>query len=232
MTEEHAPLRVIQEPRFPAIDVRLRRGQHIDAEADKSEYLFIQAHETDLGAFYHSYRCDLINDPQGYWMLVPQGAHGQSVLHTRPLGRPAMMVGLALARILMDPTSIENGWTADREQVIRTMEMLYGDPVDILRGMLPQSKPKSQGKRTAVIHDEVDRALRDLSRLGFVSLEEDGRFRLRHALARFIAPARGQDHRAVLADLSARSQAMLAAPEDAAVPDESDEEHRTEGDGA
>lgn len=203
---------LLEERAFPEIDVRLRRGHHLDREQDRAAYGLLQRHEEAVVAYYRRYRCELLHHADGFWMLAPQGSQGQSVLRTRQLSRGQMMVGLALARIMIDPTSIQEEWQVSRERLSTTLEALFGTAEEILKVAEPQVRPHNRITATKRVQEAVDRALHDLSALGFVSKVSDDRYRLRPALARFLGPATEGDQQAALEDLASRSLILRQVP--------------------
>lgn len=211
MSDEVPLIQAMRDRLFPTVDVRLRRGEHIDADADAESYVFLQQHEPALTGYYDLYRCSLIHDPSGFWMLIPPGS-GEPILRARPLTRRAMMVGFALAKILLDPASLELGLVVDRKRIIETMEALFGEQDAILSALATRQKPSTKARRVQVIHEEVDRGLRELQTLGFITHRGEERYEIRKAVSRFLTPARTDDYHSALAELTASSQAALLDP--------------------
>jgi chromosome partition protein MukE len=61
---------VVRNPAFPAVDVALRRGRHIDRD-DGDWYAFVTDAQDHLEQFYRRYGCELVTQSDGYFYLLP-----------------------------------------------------------------------------------------------------------------------------------------------------------------
>ena len=113
---------VIQDPAFPAVDVALRRGRHIDRE-DGDRYAFVTDAQDHLEQFYRRYGCELVTQSDGYFYLLPTGDQ----LSRRHLSAGEMLVGQALALQYLDPTTIQSAGMVTREQLLTRLAGLVGD---------------------------------------------------------------------------------------------------------
>lgn len=67
-----SPEDVLLDPLFPALDLRLRSGCHIDS-ADIAEYEFLTLVTDLLQGFYAGYQCRLVHAAEDYWYLLSEG---------------------------------------------------------------------------------------------------------------------------------------------------------------
>jgi len=197
---------VINDPVFPAVDLALRRGRHIDRD-DGDWYAFIADAQDHHEPFYRRFGCELVAQSDGYFYLLPTGDQ----LARRHLSAGEMLVGQTLALLYLDPATVETGGAIPRERLLDRLGGLIGDR-ELARALEPRRR-KFDDER--VVHEIIRRhiagALRRLARLGFIELLEDDRLRLRAPLLRFADPVRGaQDIDAALARLIAAGQVVDA----------------------
>jgi len=200
---------------FPEVDIALRRGCHIDEDADRDQHLFIERYQVALQAFYRAYDADLMRDPDGYWALVPLSS---SPFRIRHLHRAEMVVGLALAHLRMDPAILASQMTVSEEQLLTNIDALFGGQ-ERLQTLLGRGRgPKRTIHGQQKIRKIVRKAVTSLARLGF--LERQGeRLLLRPALGRFVDIARDPDPSVALNRLKERCRAIAGSSEDGRVPD-------------
>lgn len=195
---------VIQDPAFPAVDLALRRGRHIDRE-DGEWYAFISDAQNHLEPFYRRFGCDLVTQSDGYFYLLPSGEH----LSRRQLSAGEMLVGQTLALQYLDPATIQSSGVVAREQVLGRLAGLVGER-ELAKALEPRRK-RFDDERIVheIIRKRVTEAVRRLSTLGFIELLDQDYLRLRSPLLRFADPVRGlQDMSAALARLVAQGEVV------------------------
>jgi chromosome partition protein MukE len=236
MTRGFAMLQdVIMDPDFPATDLALRHGRHIDRD-DAARYALLLDGQEHLEAFYRRYGCELIYKADGYFYLLPTS----DALPRRHLGVGDMLVGQALALLYLDPASVERGGLVTKEQVIEQLVTVLGGDA-LIRLFLPKRRRIDERLAQKMVRAKVDEAIRRLAALGFAEAIElpagaapraaggaradDGRLRLRPALLRFAEPVRG---------LSAPAEALakLVADGEIALVDDAPADGEGEGDEA
>lgn len=212
----------IADDHFPEIDLMLRRGRHIGRE-DGTLYEYLVDAQTLLEEFYRRFGCELIQQSDGYFYLLPTGDR----LGRRQLSPGEMLVGQTLALLYLDPaTTVQHGLVG-RDAVLQRLSGLLGAEV-LFRTLSPRKRKYDERVAAETVRTQVGEALRRLASLGFVDLLEDGRLRLRPALMRFAEPVRGLANRdAALEQLVARGEVLLGAAasegpdaDDDATPDE------------
>lgn len=202
---------VINDPVFPAVDLALRRGRHIDRD-DGDWYAFISDAQDHLEPFYRRFGCELVAQSDGYFYLLPTGDQ----LARRHLSAGEMLVGQTLALLYLDPATVETGGAIPRERLLDRLGGLVGDR-ELARALEPRRR-KFDDERIVheIIRKHIAAALRRLARLGFIELLGDDRLRLRAPLLRFADPVRGsRDIDAALARLIAAGQVVDANGTDA-----------------
>lgn len=198
---------VINDPAFPAVDLALRRGRHIDRD-DGDWYAFIADAQDHLEPFYRRFGCELVSSSDGYFYLLPTGDQ----LARRHLSAGEMLVGQTLALLYLDPATVETGGAIPRERLLDRLGALVGDR-ELARALEPRRR-KFDDERVLhrTIRKGIDAALGRLGHLGFIDLLEGGRLRLRAPLLRFADPVRGsQDFDAALARLIAAGQVVAGS---------------------
>jgi chromosome partition protein MukE len=209
---------VIADPDFPALDLSLRRGRHVDRDDSAWYALLIEAQE-QLEAFYRRYGCELIHKSDGYFFLLPTSDQ----LPRRQLSTTDMLVGQALALLYLDPASIERGGLVTREQVIEQLISALGSDT-LLAAFLPKRKRQDEQLAQRLVRAKIGEALRRLAQLGFAETSTEEQIRLRPALLRFAEPVRDlAEPAAALAQLLAHGEVALAdALETNDAPDEAE----------
>jgi chromosome partition protein MukE len=225
---------VIADPDFPALDLALRRGRHVDRE-DAAWYALLLDAQEQLEAFYRRYGCDLIYKTDGYFYLLPTGDQ----LARRHLAAGDMLVGQALALLYLDPAAVERGGLVTREQVIEQLVSALGSDA-LMQAFLPKRKRQDEQVAQRAVRSKINEALRRLAGLGFAELNAEDQIRLRPALLRFAEPVRGLSEPAeALARLVAEGEVAMsdeladgAEPEDLAQDDDQDDAAANSGDEA
>lgn len=206
---------------FPEVDLMLRRGRHIGRD-DGTAYDYLVDAQAILEGFYRRYGCELVQQSDGYFYLLPSGDR----LGRRHLSAGEMLVGQALALLYLDPATLQHGGVADREALLQRLSGLLGAQV-LVRTLNPRKRKYDERVAAETVRTQVGEALRRLSDLGFVDLVDDARLRLRPALMRFAEPVRGlTDPNAALERLVVRGEVLLAdaGSEDAEADDATDDD--------
>ena len=193
---------VVSDPVFPEVDVALRRGRHVDRDDGDLYQLVVDAQDL-LEEFYRRYRCELVQQSDGYFYLVPLG---EQVSH-RYLSPGEMLVGQALALFYLDPAKLQSAGTCTRTQLLARLLGLVG--VRELAKALEPRRRNFDDERIVhgVIRTKVATALRRLASLGFAEFLDTETIRPRAAVLRFAEPVRGlQDMEAALERLVASGQ--------------------------
>jgi chromosome partition protein MukE len=193
---------VIQDLMFPAVDVALRRGRHIDRE-DGDWYAFITDAQDHLEQLYRRYGCELVTQSDGYFYLLPTSDQ----LSRRHLSAGEMLVGQTLALQYLDPSTIQSGGVVTREQLLTRLAGLVGDR-ELAKALEPRRK-RFDDERIVheIIRKRVAEGTRRLATLGFIEILDDDQLRLRSPLLRFADPVRG------LSDLSVAMERLIAKGE-------------------
>jgi chromosome partition protein MukE len=177
---------------YPEVDLALRRGRHIGRD-DGTMYEYLVDAQALLETFYRRFGCELIQQSDGYFYLLPSGDR----LGRRQLSAGEMLVGQTLALLYLDPATLQHGGVVGREALLQRLSGLLGTDV-LVRTLDPRRARKSNyDERIAgeSVRMKVGEALRRLAELGFVDRLDDTRLRLRPALTRFAEPVRGLDDR-------------------------------------
>jgi chromosome partition protein MukE len=197
---------VIRDPDFPALDLALRRGRHVDRD-DVAWYELLTAAQDHLEELYRRYGCELIQKPDGYFYLLPTGEQ----LSRRQLAPADMLVGQALALLYLDPATVERGGRVTAEELIAQLVAVLGADA-LVRELSPKRKRQDERVAQRIVRARIAEAARRLAGLGFVDLGDDDHLRLRTALLRFAEPVRGLAAPAeALARLVAQGEVALAA---------------------
>lgn len=177
---------VIQDPVFPAVDVALRRGRHVDRE-DGEFYAFIADAQDHLERLYRRYGCELVTQSDGYFYLLPTGDQ----LSRRHLSAGEMLVGQTLALTYLDPATVQSGGVVTRDQLLARLAGLVGDR-ELAKALEPRRR-RFDDERIVheIIRKRVAEAFRRLASLGFIDVLDEAHLRLRSPLLRFADPVRG-----------------------------------------
>jgi chromosome partition protein MukE len=202
---------VIEDPEFPALDVALRRGRHVDRD-DAAWYQLLLDAQDALEPFYRRYGCELVHKTDGYFYLLPTSDQ----VSRRQLGAGDMLVGQALALLYLDPATIERGGRVSEEDVIARLVLVLGSDA-LVAAFNPKRKRVDERVAQKTARGAVGAAIRHLGGLGFVELLDDDVVRLRPSLLRFAEPVRG---------LSAPAEALeqLVAAGEVEIPEDEEPE--------
>lgn len=200
---------VLLDADFPALDLALRRGHHVDRDSG-AWYLLLTDAQDHLEGFYRRYGCELIHRSDGYFYLLPTGDQ----LPRRQLAVGDMIVGQALALLYLAPASVERGGVIGREQLVEQLVAVLGTDA-LLGAFLPKRRRIDERVAHKLVRAKVAEAVRRLAGLGFVDPLEADQLRLRTALLRFAEPVRGLAAPAeALARLVAQGEVAMAPAED------------------
>lgn len=209
----------IEDADFPALDVALRRGRHVDRD-DAAWYALLGDAQDALEAFYRRYSCELIHKADGYFYLLPTG----DKVSRRQLSPGEMLVGQALALLYLDPATIERGGRVTAEDLIAQLVGVLGSDA-LIAAFNPKRKRQDERVAQRTVRNRVGEAVRRLAALGFVDETEDAQLRLRAALLRFAEPVRGLSAPAeALARLVAEGEVALEEAAAAAPGDDDDDD--------
>jgi chromosome partition protein MukE len=211
---------VIEDAEFPALDLALRRGFHVDRDA-AGWYTLLSEAQALLEGFYRRYGCELIHKTDGYYYLLPTSDQ----LPRRQLSAQDMLVGQALALLYLDPISLERGGLVTREQVIEQLVAALGTPA-LMAAFVPKRKRKDEQAAQRQVRAKIAESIRRLAALGFAEQLAEEQLRLRPALLRFAEPVRG------LAEPAAALARLVAQGEVAVVTDEPEADASGANDGA
>jgi chromosome partition protein MukE len=201
----HTLEEAIEDELFPEVDLALRRGRHVGRDDGPSYDYLVDAQEL-LEGFYRRFGCELVQQSDGYFYLLPSGDR----LGRRQLTAGEMLVGQTLALLYLDPASLQHGGVIEREAMLQRMAGLVGTEV-LVRLLNPRRKKFVERVAAETVRTQVGEALRRLSDLGFVEIIDDRRLRLRPALMRFAEPVRSlNDPSAALERLVARGEVVMS----------------------
>jgi chromosome partition protein MukE len=194
----------ILDEHFPDVDLMLRRGRHIGRD-DGAAYDYLVDAQPLLEAFYRRFGCELVQQSDGYFYLLPSGDR----LGRRQLSAGEMLVGQTLALLYLDPATLQHGGLVSREVLLQRLSGLLGAET-LVRTLNPRKRKYDERIAAETIRGQVGEALRRLGDLGFVDVIDDVRVRLRPALMRFSEPVRGlEEPSAALERLVARGQVLV-----------------------
>jgi chromosome partition protein MukE len=184
----HVLEEALADEHYPEVDLALRRGRHIGRD-DGTMYEYLVDAQALLEAFYRRFGCELIQQSDGYFYLLPSGDR----LGRRQLSAGEMLVGQTLALLYLDPATLHHGGVVGPETLLQRLSALLGTDV-LVRTLDPRRWRRGKyDERIAAeaVRTKVGDALRHLADLGFVDILDDTRLRLRPALMRFAEPVRG-----------------------------------------
>lgn len=200
---------VIVDERFPEVDLMLRRGRHIGRD-DGCPYDYLVEAQALLEPFYRRFGCELIQQSDGYFYLLPSGER----LGRRQLSVGEMLIGQVLALMYLDPATLQHGGMATREALLQRLSGLLGTDV-LVRTLNPRRRKYDERIAAETVRGKADEALRKLAELGFIDVVDAARLRLRPALMRFAEPVRGlTDPSDALERLVARGEVLLGDAND------------------
>jgi chromosome partition protein MukE len=189
---------------FPDVDLVLRRGRHIGRD-DGAAYDYLVDAQPLLEAFYRRFGCELVQQSDGYFYLLPSGDR----LGRRQLSAGEMLVGQTLALLYLDPTTLQHSGLVGRDVLLQRLSGLLGAET-LVRTLNPRKRKYDERIAAETIRGQVGEALRRLGDLGFIDVIDDVSVRLRPALMRFAEPVRGLgEPSAALERLVARGQVLV-----------------------
>ena len=178
---------LVMDPLFPEIDVKLRSGWHCDEEEIQS-YDFITQALDWLTIYYDLYGCELVYASEGYYYLRSVS----NLIKTYSLGFETMVVSQFLALMKLDPQYLETSGFFDLQELMDKIELLLGKN-QISRIFLKRKKDREMVGEHDILNFQqaVKRSLRELARLGFVTLNTDfSKIYPRKPIFRFVDPVR------------------------------------------
>lgn len=194
----------VTDEHFPEVDLMLRRGRHIGRD-DGTAYDYLVDAQPLLEAFYRRFSCELVQQSDGYFYLLPSGDR----LGRRQLSAGEMLVGQTLALLYLDPATLQHGGLVSREVLLQRLSGLLGTEA-LVRTLNPRKRKYDERIAAETIRGQVGEALRRLGDLGFIDVMDDAGVRLRPALMRFAEPVRGlQEPSAALERLVARGEVLV-----------------------
>lgn len=198
---------VIADTLFPAVDVRLREGCHLCSD-DREAFAFIGEAYTFLEPLYARYGYDLVRAEAGYVFLKPN-----TTVHQAKLSAASMLVGQALAALLLDPAVFAFDRRVTKVRLLEALQTGVGEE-RLLRTLRVVKRTRNHAVEAQNLRTEVDRGLRVLDQLGFVRLVDDI-IELRPPLYRFVEAVKGApDEREALGDVLAGQVTAADADED------------------
>jgi chromosome partition protein MukE len=210
----------LADEQYPKVDLALRRGRHIGRD-DGPMYEYLVDAQALLEPFYQRFGCELIQQSDGYFYLLPRPSN--DALGRRQLSPGEMLVGQTLALLYLDPATLQHGGVVGREVLLQRLSALLGADL-LVRTLDPRRarRGKKYDERVAAesVRTKIGEAVRRLGELGFVDLLDDARLRLRPALTRFAEPVRGLGDRSVALERLVRSGEVVLEDDD---PDSEDD---------
>lgn len=206
----------IRDPEFPAVDLALRKGRHIDRE-ELDAYSFLDDAQRHLEELYRRFGCELVRT-DSYFFLLPTGDR----LGRRKLTAGEMLVGQALALLYLDPSSLKERGIVAKSLVVSRLAGLVGES-RLIHALNFRRKPSTERVAQELVRTEIDKALKALARLGFVDFVDEERVRLRSPLIRFTDAVRGlEDSALALEKLITTGHAAVVGGGGEEVDDEDD----------
>jgi len=174
----------VENDEFPAVDLALRRGRHVDRD-DATWFGFLTDAADVLEPFYRRFGAELVYRTDGYYYLLPAGDR----LAKRHLSVAEMLVGQALTLLYLEPGTVEQGGRVRREQVLGHLATVMGTDA-LVRALNPKRRRYDERVAQETVRSRVADALRRLTALGFVEAIGAEELKLRPALLRFAEPVR------------------------------------------
>ncbi len=195
---------VIDQPEFPAVDVALRKGRHIDRD-DSEWFALLHDGQEHVEAWYRRYGCELIYKTDGYFYLLPT----TDKFPKRQLGAAEMLVGQTLALLYLDPRTVEGGGVITRDAIVEQLVTVLGADT-LIRAFLPNRKRVDERVAQKEVRSKIADATRRLAGLGFVTSLPDDKWHIRASVMRFAEPVRGvEDPLEALSRLVAQGDVSL-----------------------
>ena len=176
---------VLLDDLFPDVDLDLRGGRHIGQD-DGPVYDFLLDAQEHLEHLYRRYGAELVQRTDGYFFLLPTNDR----LGRRRLSAGEMLVGQTLALLYLDPSTLQHNRTITRELLLQRLSSLVGTKV-LIRTLNPRKRKYDERVAAETVRREVEKAVNNLAKLGFINGIDDGRLQLRPALMRFAETVRG-----------------------------------------
>ncbi len=149
----HTLQEALDDEHYPEVDLALRRGRHIGRD-DGTMYEYLVDAQALLEAFYRRFGCELIQQSDGYFYLLPSGDR----LGRRQLSAGEMLVGQTLALLYLDPATLQHGGVLERAALLQRLSALLGTDV-LVRTLDPRrarrastmsaSRRRPYGRRSA-----------------------------------------------------------------------------------
>ncbi len=195
---------VILDELFPAVDVALRQGRHIDRN-DGSLYTFLLDSQSQLETLYRRYGCELMHSTDGYFYLVPIN----DFLGRRHLTVGEMLVGQTLALAYLDPATVSAGGVVNREEILSRLAGLLGER-ELIQALNQRRRKYDERVAHETVRLEIGKALRGLANLGFIESLDSDQLRLRPPLLRFADSVRSlEDPATALARLISEAKIVM-----------------------
>jgi chromosome partition protein MukE len=181
---------LLLDPLFPELDMKLKSGWHCDEEEIEA-FEFISRVQDKIEMFYELYGYELLYATEGYYYLQPVSNN----IRIYKLGMESMVISQFLALMKMDPQYLESSGYFDLSELLERIELMLGKQ-QVSRIFLKRKRVKEaiSDQDILVFQQSVKRALRELSRYGFVTLNTDfSKIYPRKAIFRFMDPIRNLD---------------------------------------
>lgn len=181
---------------FAEVDAALRAGRHVTRH-DLRAYEFIWQNFDTLEKFYATYKCKLVQHPDGFFFLFSK----DGLIPTRKLSRAVMHLGAFIALKTRDPDiTTTNGWM-EVEALIADLEAAVH--VEVLSKIYaPRRREGGAGDK---IRGEILRSLAQLERMNFVRREENA-LAATPAIYRFAELARHRNNPSDLEKIALETQ--------------------------
>ncbi len=181
---------LLLDPLFPELDMKLKSGWHCDEEEIEA-FEFITRVQDKIEMFYELYGYELLYATEGYYYLQPVS----SSIKIYKLGIESMVISQFLALMKMDPQYLESAGYFNLQELLERIELMLGNR-QISRIFLKRKRIKETISDQDILsfQQPVKRALRELSRYGFVTVSTDfNKIYPRKAIFRFMDPIRNLD---------------------------------------
>lgn len=199
---------VVLDRLFPDVDTRLREGAHLSRD-DRAAWAFLDDAFGYLEPFYLRFGFDLVRADSGYVFLRPNRTVRRSLL-----SNAEMLVGQALALLLMDPGVFALERRVSRARLRDTLQQVVGDE-RLLRAARVVRSTRNEAVEAQKLRKALDGALKRLERLGFVRLVGEEDIELRMPLYRFVDAVRGAENEAAsLTALLERGEVVEGDPDE------------------
>ncbi len=182
---------LLLDPLFPGIDTKFRAGWHCDEE-EIQMFDFINKNQDKIEMFYELYGYELLYASEGYFYLRPVAKE----IKTYFLGMETMVVSQFLALMKMDPQYLESAGNFDLQELMNKIELLLGIN-QVNRIFLRRKRDREMVGEQDMLNFQqvVKRSLRELARLGFVTITPDfSKIYPRKPIFRFMDPVRNANN--------------------------------------